>query len=90
MTNFTDLADLQHKIIEEAFNRVSGFSVEGLEPINTPGFQRLFHGEIEKVEKREKLPEFQPSLQNEKNTLERLKVLEQVKQFYVPSKIAAE
>lgn len=38
----------------------------------------MFHSTIEKIETREKFPDFQPNLSIESNTQERIRVLEQV------------
>jgi hypothetical protein len=55
-----------------------GFSVKKIEMVQNTAAERMFHGSIETVEKREKTPTFQPKLDIESNPNERRRVLDLV------------
>lgn len=71
------------KGIESEVSSIQGFAINSVEMVNNPAQTRLFHGCIEKIEKREKLKEFQPNLDIESNPEARKKTLESVRNILV-------
>lgn len=62
---------------------ITNYEIKSIELINNPGQTRLFHGCIEKVEAREKMPEFQPNLEIETSPAEREEVMKQVQHVMI-------
>eukprot|EP01114_Cavostelium_apophysatum_P000258 TRINITY_DN1024_c0_g2_i1.p1 TRINITY_DN1024_c0_g2~~TRINITY_DN1024_c0_g2_i1.p1 ORF type:complete len:803 (+),score=220.76 TRINITY_DN1024_c0_g2_i1:98-2506(+) len=71
------VGELKDRLVDVT-GALAGYDISKVEYINDVGAERVFHASIEKVEKREKEPIFQPALDIESSPKERERVLLQL------------